>query len=254
MQVVFVGVGEACDERLPNTSILVRARNGEGERSVLLDCGFTAAHGYWGHASGPDDLDALWISHFHGDHFFGIPALLLRSWEGGRKKPLSIVGQTGVEALVRAAMDLAYPNFLQKLRFELSFVEVEPERPASTAGFLWRFAENAHGKRDLALRLEDGTSALFYSGDGGSTPSSLELARGCGLAVHEAFYLDEAGEGHSSVKSAIEFAGRACVGRLAVVHLQRDIRRGRLSEILDLLAGAHPFHAFLPEPDDRLDV
>ena len=80
----------------------------------MLDCGFTVPSLYWQQTSDQDDLDALWISHFHGDHFFGVPALLLRLWEMKRSKPLAIVSQTGVERIVTQAMELAYPGFFAK--------------------------------------------------------------------------------------------------------------------------------------------
>ena len=134
MKVIFLGVGEAFDERLENTSILVRAGSGASQASVLLDCGFTAPSLYWRRSSGPDELDALWISHFHGDHFFGIPALLTRFWEMKRGKPFTILGQRGVEEVVLKAMELAYPSFRKRLAFDLRFIEIEPgERAARHA-------------------------------------------------------------------------------------------------------------------------
>ena len=75
MRVTFLGVGEACDETMPNTSVWVETEADNRRSSVLLDCGFTVPPNYWQRTSDPEDLDALWISHFHGDHFFGVPAL-----------------------------------------------------------------------------------------------------------------------------------------------------------------------------------
>ena len=173
MKVVFLGVGEAFDENLTNTSIWVRSKASGVAGSVLLDCGFTAPSAYWRQGVDREELDAVWISHFHGDHFFGLPALLLKFWEMKRVKPLLIVGQTRVEEVVRQAMDLAYPHFMNKLGFPLEFVPVNVNQTIDCAGFTWSFAENGHGQRDLALRLDDGKRSLFYSGgrsaDGGNS-------------------------------------------------------------------------------------
>ena len=68
------------DEALPNTSILVES----GSSSILLDCGFTAASTFWEVANNSLDLDVVYISHSYGDHYFGVPALLVRSVEEGR--------------------------------------------------------------------------------------------------------------------------------------------------------------------------
>ena len=77
MQVQFIGVGEAFDERYANTSVLVTVPGPDGPTHVLLDCGFTAAAAYYRHANVGAALDAVWVSHFHGDHFLGLPLLLL---------------------------------------------------------------------------------------------------------------------------------------------------------------------------------
>ena len=55
MRVTFAGVGEAFDEKLPNTSLLVET---DGGSSVLLDCGFTASCVFWTMAEKPLELDA----------------------------------------------------------------------------------------------------------------------------------------------------------------------------------------------------
>ena len=71
LEVVFLGVGEAFDESLPNTSILVRPVEESGPTTtLLLDCGFTAPPLFWREMPEPDALDGIWISHFHGDHCF----------------------------------------------------------------------------------------------------------------------------------------------------------------------------------------
>lgn len=187
MKVTFLGVGEACDPLYPNTSLLVEPKAGGQGRQILLDCGFTVPHLYCSFRPTAEDLEAVWVSHFHGDHFFGVPLLLLRLWELERRKPLFVLGPAGVEAKVRQALDLAYPNFAAKMHYPLLFREVEPGVQVEVAGYQWRTAAGMHSQRALALRLEDGEHALFYSGDGRPTPATEKLAAGCGLVVHEAF-------------------------------------------------------------------
>ena len=75
MNVFFVGVGEACDAKHGNTSIHVQTVD---DTCILCDCGFSVAHSYFAFFDDSDQLDILWNSHFHGDHFFGIPLLLLK--------------------------------------------------------------------------------------------------------------------------------------------------------------------------------
>lgn len=250
MRIHFLGVGEACDALLPNTSILV---HGNGGGIFLLDCGFTTPHRYFALTDDPDALDAVWISHFHGDHFFGIPLLLLRFWEMGRKKPLLVAGPLGVEEKVAAAMELAYPGFMPRLRFSLDFVVLEPGRDFEIAGTCWASAENVHSQRALALRIVDCGRTLYYSGDGRPTTAAGRLAAGCDLLVHEAFWLDKEVESHGNVVAAIDFAAKAGARHLALVHLERNCRRNERQAIRHLMAAA-PFHVFLPEPGEAISL
>jgi ribonuclease Z len=250
MEVTFVGVGEACDERLPNTALMIRTDVAGNRRSLLLDCGFTVACRYWRHAEDPEELDAVWISHFHGDHFFGIPALLLRFWEMNRRRPLLMIGQGGLQRVVEAALDLAYPNFRDRLTYPLEYAELDTDKPLALLGLTWQAAENEHGQRCLAVRIDNGFQSLFYSGDGRPTRETLALARHCQVIVHEAFRLHEATSGHGSVLGCVDFARSARCETLALLHVQRDERRDHHREITRLLDEVSDFQAFLPEPDD----
>ena len=250
MRVTFIGVGEAFDENLPNTSVLVR----EQGRALLLDCGFTAAQAFWRYAENPLELEGVWISHFHGDHYFGIPALLVRSIEEGRTSPLTIVGQPGVSNIVLAAMHLAYPGTLSKAEFEVRFLEAVEGKALEASGFQLTFAPSSHPSPCLAVRVKGRSGSLFYSGDGRPTDESLDLAGGCSLIVHEAFALEADYPGHGTVDGALGFARSAGAGALALVHVQRRVRRTRASEIRARLDKAGELRAFLPEPGQTLDI
>ncbi len=254
MHVIFAGVGEAFDETLGNTSLLLLTDTEEVKRQVLLDCGFTAAHAFWRESPDPLELDAVWISHFHGDHFFGLPLLLLRFWEEGRKRPLFIIGQNGIKDKAIAALDLAYPHFRPKLGFEIEFLEVTPGKDLQLLELRWAFAENGHSSPCLALRLDHDRGSVFYSGDGGPTDATRTLAAECEVIVHEAFGLDELHAGHGSVNLCIDFALELEAKALALVHMNREVRRSRATEVRQRLAGLKPLHALLPEPGDRLNI
>ena len=81
------------------SAILLRAPNG----AVLLDCAATTNTGLLQLGVSPSEIDAILISHFHGDHFGGIPLFLLAAQhQDHRKAPLAIAGPPGVEARVRS--------------------------------------------------------------------------------------------------------------------------------------------------------
>lgn len=258
MRVTFVGVGEAFDETLPNTSLFVAEMANETRHTVLLDCGFTAAAAFFACPSlaeadrerGPE---ALWISHFHGDHCFGLPYLLARFMEAGRTTPLAIYGGEGLTAKVATILDLAYPNLKEKLPFAFTTTAVRAGETFPLAGFSARAAATGHGAPCLALRLETRSGALYYSGDGAPTEACRDMAVGCALVVHEAYGLEAGISGHGSVADALDMAGAAWARALAITHVRRELRRDRGEDIRRTLAGAS-IRAFMPEPGEVFDI
>lgn len=232
MDVFFVGVGDACDPQHGNTSIHVKTFNGI---NILFDCGFSVPHSYFAFTENPDQLDMVWISHFHGDHFFGLPLLILRFWEMGRGKPLLITGQRGVADTVLAAMDLAFPGFRQKLCYELQFREIEPDNSHQIAGVTCQSVQTDHSQRNLGLLVDDGEKKLYYSGDGRPTRHVVDMTRNCDLAVHEAFRLDEEVHHHGSISGCLKLAGKSNIRQLALVHLDRNFRREESATISKMI-------------------
>jgi ribonuclease Z len=254
VKIKFIGVGEAFDEDLSNTSIWVRAKDGRNESSILLDCGFTVPPPFWKSCPDADNLDAIWISHFHGDHFFGLPALLTRFWEMKRRKPLLILGQRGIDEIVPQTLKLAYSSVLDKFAYDIRFLTIEPGEVVEAVGVTWRSAVNGHPQRDLAVCMERGGKSLFYSGDGLSTDETLSLARGADLVIHEAFRLDTDTPGHGNIINCIDFARRAKARWLALVHIERNERRRRRQDILRVGAEVRDFEVLMPEPGDEIEI
>ena len=254
MKIKFIGVGEAFDEDFSNTSIWVQAADGLNKSSILLDCGFTAPPSFWKSCQDPDDLDAIWISHFHGDHFFGLPALLARFWEMKRRKPLVILGQRAIDKIALQTLELAYSSLQDRFAYDLRFQTVEPGEVVQAGGMTWRSAVNGHPQRDLAVHIETGGKSLFYSGDGLATDETLRLARGADLVIHEAYRLDTDTPGHGNVMNCIDFARRAKAHSLALVHIERNERRRRRDDILRVSGEVNDFKVFMPEPGDQVEI
>lgn len=248
MRITFAGVGEAFDENLVNTSVLVE----DNTTSILLDCGFTAASAFWRTASSPLSLDGLYITHFHGDHYFGVPALLVRSVEERRTKPLTIMGQPGVAGQIRQLMDLAYPNTLSKAQFDINFLVCEPGNKVGLNDMMFSFALNDHSMPSQSIRIDSGGKSVFYSGDGRPTPETQALAHECDLVIHESFSLDPDTPGHGTVDSSIKFAHEAGAGQLALVHVQRMVRRKQWLEITAKMEKEKDVNVCLPEPGDTI--
>ncbi len=75
-------------------SVLVEDRKG---RRILLDVGEGAQYRLMEIGVSPSSLDIIAITHFHGDHLFGLPGLLSTMKMGSRKRDLVLVGPPGIE-------------------------------------------------------------------------------------------------------------------------------------------------------------
>lgn len=219
-------------------------------------CFGTAAHGAYGlrlYGRGCVFLPALRLHlrigakdrtpygcHYHGDHCFGLPYVLARLQESGRRQPLAVYGGGDVVGKVSELVSLAYPNLLAKLRFPLVPMAVGPDEPFALARLTGLAAVTGHGAPRLTG--EDGT--LYYSGDGTPTGASRMLAAGCAVVVQESYGMEPGVPGHGAVREAMAMAGEEAT--VAVVHLQRDMRCEQARSVLAMLEQA-PCRAVMPD-------
>ena len=80
-----------------------------GGSTVLLDCGEGTQTALARHGVSPYRVDAILLTHYHGDHIFGLPGLLQTMAGLGRTAPLLLAGPAGLETLAGALAVLARP-------------------------------------------------------------------------------------------------------------------------------------------------
>lgn len=250
MRCTFIGVGSAFDEKHTNTSLLLET---EG-KSILLDCGFNSAHAFVRLAENPLSLDAVWISHFHGDHYFGIPFLLGWYLSSGREKDLVICGPQGIKSKVEDLLRLAYPNLLEKLSFDLKVQEFQERDEHNICGFGLSSCKIEHSASALAVRVDHARKSVFYSGDGLLNADCEALAMNADFAVLEAYQLKKAVKGHSTVNTCLSFTSVTKIGQVALVHLEPFMRTCSRDEIKGLLSSFEDATVILPEEGQTVDI
>jgi ribonuclease BN (tRNA processing enzyme) len=120
--VTFAGTGDALGSggRL-QTCIHVDAP----DAPVLLDCGASALPALTRVEVDLDAVETVLLTHLHGDHFAGLPFLVLDAQpRTGRTVPLTIVGPPGTESRVKQAVEVLFPGLSEvEQDFELEYVE-----------------------------------------------------------------------------------------------------------------------------------
>ena len=198
--------------------------------SILLDCGADAAHRMAEEDVDWPNLDAIWISHLHLDHCGGLaPFLFGLKWAPGidqRKKPLTIVGCTGIEKLLRAINDAQdYKLFDQP--FPLAVRELSASDAAIgfelIPGLNCEAISTPHRAESLAIRISDGTGTLVYTSDTGYAEGVAEFARDVDLLILEcSFYRDKSTPKHLELADAMRIAQSAQPKQLLLTHLYRE--------------------------------
>ena len=118
----------------------------------------------------PGDIEVVFISHFHADHFFGLPFLFLEYAElAPRSKDLTIVGPPGIAKRVEMVTELGYANVFRKRDrgYALRFVEAGDGRTGEAAGcsFVARRVPHVPDLESFAYRVECPEGSVAYSGD-----------------------------------------------------------------------------------------
>jgi ribonuclease BN (tRNA processing enzyme) len=200
-----------------------------GGRTVLIDCGASSLVALKAHKIDPSTIDAVVLSHLHGDHFGGIPFLMLDGqYLNRRERPLLLAGPPGAAERIPALMEAMFPASSQtKFRFPWRIVEIPVGVPTDILGLSVTSAEVIHfsGAPSTALRLSDGNKTLAYSGDTQWTDALLSIGQGADLFIVECYDATRALTGHLSW-SLIE-ARKAEFGarRVMVTHMNPTVLR-----------------------------
>lgn len=179
----------------------------------------------------PRSLDAIVLSHEHGDHWSDISGFVTAAHHtlDWTRDPVPVLAAPGVEA-----------RFGQEAEGILAWRTVGDGEGADVGGVRLRFSRTDHGPVTLAVRLEGDGSTLGYSADSGPLWSLEALGSGLDLALCEATYTkDHEGTAqHMSGRQAGETAKAARARRLVVTHRWPTIAAGALrAEAADAFGG-----------------
>jgi ribonuclease BN (tRNA processing enzyme) len=203
--------------------------------SLLIDCGASSLIAMKRAGLDPSEIGWVLLSHLHGDHFGGLPFLILDGQFSRRTRPLLIAGPPGVRDRLEAALEVFFPGSSRvPRRFGVEFVELA-ERVPSLVGPVRVVpfpVEHPSGAPAYALRVEYGGKVIAYSGDTEWTESLVEAARGADLFVCEAYGFERKIRYHLDYRTLREQRGRLECKRLILTHMSEDaLSRARDAEM-----------------------
>ena len=156
LSVVFLGTGGAVPTARRATACLMVRRGGD---RLLFDCG-EGAQRQMQSSIGLTHLDEIYITHYHADHYLGLPGLLRTYQLLERERPLTIYGPPGLEDLFGAIR-----RIVGRPSYELELVELQPGDAVGHDGYEVRPFPVDHGVRAYGYAVvEDDRPGRFDPG------------------------------------------------------------------------------------------
>jgi ribonuclease Z len=126
LSVAFLGTGGSVPTARRATACLLVRRGGD---RLLFDCG-EGAQRQMHRSTGLVALDEIYITHFHADHYLGLPGLLKTYDLQGREAPLRIIGPPGLGELFKTLR-----RIFGRVSYELQLLELQPGEAVEHDGY-----------------------------------------------------------------------------------------------------------------------
>lgn len=191
MRLTLIGCGDAfgAGGRL-QTSFHVRSATS----TFLIDCGASTLIGMRRLGLDPNEIDAVFVTHLHGDHFGGLPWMLIDGqYVSNRTRPLIVTGPRGIEARYLTAAEALYPGITTNdPGFNLVFHDYEEQKALDVGGVRVTPFEVKHpsGAPPYALRFALEGKVIAFTGDTGWVDVLCEVGQGADLFISECFQYD----------------------------------------------------------------
>jgi ribonuclease BN (tRNA processing enzyme) len=229
-QLLFLGSGDAFGSGGRFQTCL---HVGTSSNSLLIDCGASSLIAMKRSGIDPSEIGWILLTHLHGDHFGGVPFLILDGQFNRRTLPLVIAGPPGVGNRVEAAMEIFFPGSSRiARRFPVEFIELTERVPTQVGpSVVTPFAvRHPSGAPSYALRVQCGEKVISYSGDTEWTESLVDVARGADLFVCEAYFFEKKISYHLDYRTLCKHRSRLECRRLILTHISQDLLH-RLAEV-----------------------
>ena len=218
LRVTFIGSGNAfADGGRSHACIHVSAPG----VSLLLDCGGSALPAIKREVD-PEAIDAIAVSHLHGDHFGGIPYLVIEQHFAGRTAPLAIAGPRALGDRLRAAEAALYPDFFRKTKVGFPITEMVLGASETELGGAMVSAlpvKHVSDSDPHGLRVRVGDKLVAYSGDATWSDELARVAKGADLFICDASFFDTDDPSHISYRTLMAHRDALQCKRIVLTHL-----------------------------------
>jgi ribonuclease BN (tRNA processing enzyme) len=223
-RLLVLGSGDAFNSYGRNHSNYLLQGSGT---SVLVDCGATILSALETNKIDHNSISEIIISHLHGDHYGGLPYLLLSGlYNQIRTTPLIIRGPRDTQERVKRLTELLYPGIWQKIyQLPITWVTYPTLESVQTkwGSFeAWPVnhsqAANPHG-----FKIFFEGKQVAFSGDTGWSENLILLAERADVFICECNFYTSSSSGHLNYIKLKEKLNQHTCSRIFLTHLSREM-------------------------------
>ena len=235
----FLGTGNAFQEdgRSAQALLIERLRAGEPDGTLLVDVGPTTLAALGRDRRDPNSIDAVFLTHLHGDHIAGWPFLLLDlALRCRRERPLFVVGPVGTRDALETLCRVCYGNLILAPSFPLKYREVEVAPGQEVLETLNLLAERTpvdHHASSLAWVFHLDAARVGVTGDTRWCDGLITTARRSTTLVAECTTLLQTDFAHLSLEEYRERRGELETDQICLVHLPDAVANALVAKPLD---------------------
>lgn len=216
----FVGTGDAFGSGgRNNTCILVDA---PGIR-FAIDFGATSVNALKALGIDHNTIDAVLLTHLHGDHAAGVPTLLMDAMLGAKRQtPLIIAGPPGTAARLPDITEALFPGSGgMQPKFPLDIIDLEMLIPHLIGGLNITTYPAIHTPRTFptSIRIEVAGKVIAYTGDSAWSEHMPALAQGSDVLIAECYFHSKPVPFHLNYPAIIEHRHELATKRLILTHM-----------------------------------
>ncbi|WP_207423213.1 MBL fold metallo-hydrolase [Desertivirga brevis] len=191
----------------------------------LIDCGVTSLTGLKQNGIKQEDIDTILITHFHGDHYGGLPFFLLEAAVYSRTKPITIISPPGARKRIEDLLELLYPSTKVLERLIVDFKEYKPYESVHTDILTVQAFPVIHTPAALphGLRITVGNKIISYSGDTEWTPNLIQLSHDADLFICECNFYKLKIKGHLDYETLKQNLSSLSFKKILLTHLDTEV-------------------------------
>jgi len=174
-----------------------------------------------------NSIDAVFLTHFHGDHCGGVPFLLLDAMLGAkRQRPLTVMGPTETKSRLAAIGEALFPGMHAMIpKFRLDYVEMDFLAAIEVNGVKITSYPALHTPETnpTSIRVEVAGKVISYTGDSDWTPHMPALAENADLLIAECYFFEKPVRHHLNYPVIKRHWNELKAKRVILTHFSREM-------------------------------